>query len=67
MQYYIEAIDVDDHSHKLGVGRYWFAAKRAFEQLPKHELKQAKLMITTDNGHKLNTVIRWPRQERSAA
>lgn len=62
MQYFIEAIDTDNHAHKLGVGRFWFAAVRNFQALPKHELKQAKLCIVTNNGHKLDTVVRWPRR-----
>ena len=66
MQYYIEAIDTDNHAHKLGVGRYWFAAVRHFQQLPKVELKAAKLVMLTETGHKLDTIIRWPAQARAA-
>lgn len=62
MQYAIEAIDTDGMYHKQGVGRQWQSAVRAFQELTTHHtqfLKSAKLTVTTDTGHKLDTIYRY--------
>lgn len=61
MQYAIYASDGIEE-YRIGVGRYWFTAKRQFERLDKTHLRSAKLIMITEQGRKLDTIMRWPTQ-----
>lgn len=65
MQYAIYASDGIEE-YKIGVGRSWYWAEREFAKLDKTHLRKAKLVMITETGKKLDTVIRWQRQGKAA-
>ena len=68
MQYKIEAIELNGTLHNIGVGRDWQHATRQFSHLDTSLLRSAKLVMVTESGRKLDTIIRYTGQrERQSA
>lgn len=70
MQYCIEAIDTDGMHHKQGVGRSWHRAVKCFQMLTAPQphlqfIRSAKLVMVTDSGKKLDTIIRYQPQQQA--